>query len=165
MFGGWTGIRTHALGTTSVPNEALQTLTSQGQTPCLIATILERLLGRTIANTVLHEFQRDGITICRLILNFASWLSCLDVHPCLNCIIFLCTRFYWGTYKIISFKSTFYFLNASLMNCVMESPRNGQISWTYIYALKFLLIFSHHQISTSSISLTTTQRTQICKGQ
>ena len=31
-FGGWTVIRTHALGTASAPNETLQTLTSQGQT-------------------------------------------------------------------------------------------------------------------------------------
>ena len=28
-FGGWTGIRTHTLGTAFAPNEALQTLTSQ----------------------------------------------------------------------------------------------------------------------------------------
>jgi len=54
-FGGWTGIRTHALGTASAPNEALQTLTSQGQTPCPIATIFKKLLGGTIADTMLEN--------------------------------------------------------------------------------------------------------------
>ena len=56
-FGGWTGIRTHALGTASAPNEALQTLTSQGQTPCPIATIFENFLGETIANTIQENYD------------------------------------------------------------------------------------------------------------
>ena len=42
-FGGW--IRTHALGTAFAPNEALETLTSQGQTSCPIATIFKKFLG------------------------------------------------------------------------------------------------------------------------
>ena len=56
-IGGWTGIRTHALGTASAPNEALQTLTSQGQTPCLVATIFKKFLGRTIADTMLENYD------------------------------------------------------------------------------------------------------------
>merc|ERR1711893_495086 len=50
-FGGWTGIRTYALGTASAPNGALQTLTSQGQTPCPFTTIFKKFLGDTIADT------------------------------------------------------------------------------------------------------------------
>ena len=57
MFGGWTGIRTHVLGTASAPNEALQTLTSQGQTPCPIATIFKKILGEAIADTMLKNYS------------------------------------------------------------------------------------------------------------
>ena len=53
-FVGLTGIRTHALGIASAPNEALQTLTSQGQTPCPIATIFKKCLGGSIADTMLE---------------------------------------------------------------------------------------------------------------
>ena len=56
-LGGLTGIRTHALGTASAPNEALQTLTSQGQTPCPIATIFKKFLGGTIADTMLENYD------------------------------------------------------------------------------------------------------------
>ena len=56
-LGGWTGIRTHALGTASAPNEALQTLTSQGQTPCSTATIFKKFLGGTIADTMLENYD------------------------------------------------------------------------------------------------------------
>ena len=51
------GIRTHTLGTASAPNEPLHTLTSQGQTPCPIATILKKFLGRTIADTMLENYD------------------------------------------------------------------------------------------------------------
>ena len=50
-FGGWTGIRTHAVRTASAPNEALQTLTSQGQ------TIFKKYLGGTIADTLLENYD------------------------------------------------------------------------------------------------------------
>ena len=56
-FGGLTGIRLHALGIGSAPNEALQTLTSQGQTPCPIATIFKNFLGGTIADTMLENYD------------------------------------------------------------------------------------------------------------
>ena len=56
-FGGLTGIRTHALGTASVRNKALQTLTSQGQTPCPIATIFKNFLEVTIADTMLENYD------------------------------------------------------------------------------------------------------------
>ena len=52
-----TGIRTHALGRPSAPNEALQSLTSQGRTPCQIATIFKKFLGATIADTVLENYD------------------------------------------------------------------------------------------------------------
>ena len=52
---GSSGIRIHAEGTVSAINDALQTLISQGQTPCSIATIFKRLLGRTIADTLLEN--------------------------------------------------------------------------------------------------------------
>ena len=56
-FGGSTGIRTHAEGTVSAKNDALQTLTSQGQTPCPIATIFKKFLGGTIADTILENYD------------------------------------------------------------------------------------------------------------
>ena len=55
--GGLTGIRTHALGAGSAPNEALQTLISQGQTPCSIATIFMKSLGENIADTMLENYD------------------------------------------------------------------------------------------------------------
>ena len=54
---GLTGIRTHALGTASALNKALQTLTSQGQTPCPIATTFRKVLGGTIADTMLENYD------------------------------------------------------------------------------------------------------------
>ena len=50
-----TGIRTHAPGTASAPYEALETLTSQGQMPCRIATILEKFLGGAKADMMLEN--------------------------------------------------------------------------------------------------------------
>ena len=54
-FDGSSGIRIHAEGTVSAINDTLQTLTSQGQTPCPIATIFKKLLGGTIADTMLEN--------------------------------------------------------------------------------------------------------------
>ena len=54
---GLTGIRTHALGKASAPNKALQTLTFQGQTSSPIAATFRKLLGGTIADTMLKNYD------------------------------------------------------------------------------------------------------------
>ena len=59
-FDGLTRLRTHSPGTASAPYEALetltsQTLTSQGQMPCRIATILEKFLGGAKADMMLEN--------------------------------------------------------------------------------------------------------------
>ena len=54
---GSTGILTHAQGLAFTSNEALQTLTSQDQTPCPMATIFEKCIGGTIADTILENYD------------------------------------------------------------------------------------------------------------
>ena len=44
-------------GKVSAINDTLQTLTAQGQTPCPIATIFKKLLGGTIADTMLENYD------------------------------------------------------------------------------------------------------------